>query len=108
MPDALGARACRRNGHTEANEAIDIMQLESAGLVDDLLDLKDIEKEDVDFLLVYVVEFSIALLLYYPFGSLVLFSGILGCGKLPILGGRARDIYLEMQQPNRIKRLGSF
>jgi hypothetical protein len=74
------------------------MQLESGGLVDDQVDLKDIHKEDVSFLLNYVMEFALALLVYYPLGSVILFSGILGCGKLPILGGRPRDIYLERME----------
>lgn len=47
-------------------------------------------KEDTKFafLIGYAVELTIALFLYYPFTSTVFFSGILGCGRIPILGGR--------------------
>jgi hypothetical protein len=82
----------------EQEDNVYVMQLESGGLVDDQVDLKDIHKEDVSFLLNYVMEFALALLVYYPLGSVILFSGILGCGKLPILGGRPRDIYLERME----------
>jgi hypothetical protein len=81
----------------EENDNLDVMQLDSAGLVDDQVVLVDIKKEDVRFLLGYVTEFALALIVYYPLGSLVLFSGILGCGKLPILGGRPRDILVDQK-----------
>lgn len=47
-------------------------------------------KEDTKyaFLVGYAIELTIALFLYYPFTSTVFFSGILGCGRIPILGGR--------------------
>lgn len=47
-------------------------------------------KEDTKyaFLIGYAIELTIALFVYYPFTSTVFFSGILGCGKIPILGGR--------------------
>jgi hypothetical protein len=91
----------------EENEAVDITQLDSAGLVDDQVDFSDIKKEDVGFLQVYGMEFALALLVYYPFGSLVLFSGLLGCGNLPILGGRPREILLEKLEYQRQKNLPS-
>ena len=88
----------------EEYEALDISTLESAGLVDDQLQYSGIQKEDTRFLLNYIMEFSLALLFYYPLGSFILFTGILGCGKLPILGGRPRDIYLESLELTCIDR----
>jgi hypothetical protein len=90
--------------HHEENEALDITQLDSVGLVDDQVDFSDIKKE-FGFLQVYAMEFALALLVYYPFGSLILFSGLLGCGKLPILGGRPREIFLEKLEYQRQKNL---
>jgi hypothetical protein len=81
----------------EENDNLDLTQLDSAGLVDDQVVLVDIKKEDVRFLLGYVTEFALALIVYYPLGSLILFSGILGCGKLPILGGRPRDMLVHQK-----------
>jgi hypothetical protein len=47
-------------------------------------------KEDTKyaFLVGYAVELTIALFLYYPLTSTMFFSGVLGCGRIPILGGR--------------------
>ena len=43
------------------------------------------------FLAKYAVELFLAWFFYFPLIGSVMFSGILGCGKLPILGGRPRD-----------------
>ena len=89
----------------EENADLDVLELETAGLVDDQISFSDIERQDVRFLLGYVMEFAMALLVYYPIGSLVLFSGILGCGRLPILGGRPRDCLMEKQNLQKELRL---
>ena len=57
----------------------------------------------IDYLYAYMVEFAMALLVFYPMGSLLLFSGLLGLGRLPILGGRPRDMWLEEQQLQKKK-----
>lgn len=43
------------------------------------------------FLAEYAIELGLAWLVYFPVIGTVLFSGCLGCGRLPILGGRPRD-----------------
>lgn len=53
------------------------------------------------FLLGYCVELALALFVYYPFVGTILFSGVLGCGRLPILGGRPREVRLELQKKRR-------
>jgi hypothetical protein len=77
---------------------VDALNLTSAGLLDDEVELETelthLHKEDVQFLLGYVVEFSLALLVYYPLGSFLFFSGVLGCEIIPGLGGRPREIQL--------------
>ena len=52
----------------------------------DLIYTKDDTK--YAFLIGYLVELTIALFVYYPLTSTMFFSGILGCGRIPILGGR--------------------
>ena len=75
-------------------EKVNIYDLDSGGLANDQIELYEIEKEDVNFLLGYLMEFAVAMVIYYPLGSIILFSGVLGCFRLPILGGRPRDIYV--------------
>mmetsp|Transcript_27359 Transcript_27359/g.52953 ORF Transcript_27359/g.52953 Transcript_27359/m.52953 type:complete len:1355 (+) Transcript_27359:168-4232(+) len=53
-------------------------------------------KRSFRFLLGYLVEFVLALFVYYPITVTILFSGILGCrGRIPILGGRPREMKKE-------------
>lgn len=54
------------------------------------------DKRSFQFLLGYLVEFVLALFVYYPLAVTVLFSGVLGCGgRVPILGGRLREMKRE-------------
>ena len=54
------------------------------------------DKRSFRFLLGYLVEFVLALFVYYPLAVTVLFSGVLGCGgRVPILGGRPREMKRE-------------
>lgn len=62
--------------------------------------------EAFSFILGYLIELSLALLFYYPFMATLLFSGILGCGKLPFLGGRPREIKAEIA--NRLKEAKKY
>jgi hypothetical protein len=73
---------------------------DSAGLVDDDIQWNEqvISIELLDFVLAYLIEFTMAVLVYYPLASLILFTGILGLGRLPILGGWPRDMWLERQR----------
>ena len=83
-------------------EAVDVM-----GSVDDdtniyLPTLNEIDGLDnFAFLTGYGVELALALLLYYPIMGTVLFSGLLGCGRLPMLGGRPREMFLERLRQER-------
>lgn len=47
------------------------------------------------FIVGYLVGMTLSFFIYYPFGVTILFSGILGCGKLPVLGGRPREVAIE-------------
>lgn len=73
--------------------------------------LENIEFDDIQgiesfsFVFKYGMELLLAWFVYFPIMGSVLFSGILGCnGKLPLLGGRPRDVELmrrQEQQPYR-------
>ncbi|KAL3777211.1 hypothetical protein HJC23_013756 [Cyclotella cryptica] len=53
-------------------------------------------KRSFRFLLGYLVEFLLAMFVYYPITVTIVFSGVLGCGgRIPILGGRPREIKRE-------------
>ena len=84
-------------------EQIDPSKLNSAGIVDDQVQLTGISKENVQFLLGYLVEFPLTMLVYYPTCSFILFTGVLGWGVLPIVGGRPREIMLEQKELERRK-----
>jgi len=62
--------------------------------LNDILDEFDVT--DYSFLRGYALEFVVSLLVYYPFIQTVLFSGILGCGCIPILGGRPLSMKKEL------------
>jgi hypothetical protein len=64
----------------------------------EIFDVNDFELEDFSFLKAYCIEFAVSLFLYYPFLETVLFSGILGCYRLPVLGGRPYEIKKEMKK----------
>jgi len=48
--------------------------------------------KSLSFVFSYLVEMGLALFVYYPIIGTIFFSGILGCGRLPFLGGRPRDV----------------
>ena len=50
------------------------------------------------FLVGYSVELVFALFVYYFLTSTVYFSGILGCGRIPILGGRPYELRQEAKR----------
>ena len=50
---------------------------------------------DYEFLVAYMIELGLSYFLYYPVIGIVLFSGILTCGKVPGLGGRPYELQKE-------------
>lgn len=63
--------------------------------------------ESFDFLLSWTVEVVIALFAAYPLIGTIFFTGVLGCGRLPFLGGRPREMWLEEQERLEIQRKGT-
>lgn len=62
---------------------------------DDAFKLKVNSAEEYLFLVGWLVEMILALFIYHPIGGTILFSGVLGCGKLPVLGGRPMELAAE-------------
>jgi len=55
-------------------------------------------KASFKFIKVYLIQVFLAQFCYFPFLFTIEFSGVLGCGCLPILGGRPREIQLETRR----------
>ena len=81
----------------------EVADSESGGLVDDSIDLAQgfDSKDSYRFLISYGVELALALLVYFPLMATVLFSGILGCGRVPVLGGRPYEVSQEEKRKRR-------
>lgn len=73
---------------------------------DDNLQLEVHDVSEFEFLVGYFVEMVLALFVYYPIGGTVLFSGCLGCGRIPLLGGRPFEVNIEEKRLSR-KRNGT-
>ena len=67
-------------------------------LGDDEWNLEVGEAQEFNFLVGYLVEMVLALFIYYPLGGTILFSGILGCGCIPLLGGRPAEVAAEKKK----------
>lgn len=53
------------------------------------------EEPDLNFLYGYLIELVLSLFAYTPMVQTLVFSGILGCGRIPVLGGRPLSIRRE-------------
>jgi hypothetical protein len=57
------------------------------------------------FVVRYCIELLLAWLVYFPTVGTVLFSGVLGChGRLPVLGGRPRDVRLVEEEAREYRQ----
>jgi hypothetical protein len=66
--------------------------------VEDVADLDNYTNvDDFGFILAYLVGMTLSFFLWYFVGLLILFSGVLGCYKLPVLGGRPREVAIEQK-----------
>ena len=72
----------------EGETAVPIFQNRTKEEFQELVDFNDFALEDYGFVKGYAIEFAVSLFGYYPLIETLLFSGILGCYSVPILGGR--------------------
>mmetsp|Transcript_2359 Transcript_2359/g.3304 ORF Transcript_2359/g.3304 Transcript_2359/m.3304 type:complete len:367 (-) Transcript_2359:98-1198(-) len=79
-------------GRLESNDITNDPQLQG-------IDWKRLQNVDsFSFLIGYVVELGLTFFIYHPIMLTILFSGMLGCGCLPFLGGRPYELKQEMQK----------
>jgi hypothetical protein len=77
-------------------EDVDLSSLGTAGLNDDNIKLGQTQDRSAyEFLIGYGVELVLALFVYYPLIGTILFSGVVVCGKIPVLGGRPYEVTAE-------------
>lgn len=50
---------------------------------------------DFSFILAFIIEFAVSLFIWTPFLMTTLFTGVLGCGRIPCIGGRPREVWKE-------------
>jgi hypothetical protein len=74
-------------------ENVDLTDLGTAGINDDNIKLgKTSDASAYEFMIGYAVELVLALIVYYPLVGTILFSGVMVCGKIPVLGGRPYEV----------------
>jgi apolipoprotein N-acyltransferase len=80
----------------DSNGEVVLTDLQSGGLVDDAIQIGYVQGiEYYRFLISWLIEVAASLFVWYPILGTILFSGVLGCYRLPFLGGRPRDILVE-------------
>jgi len=67
----------------------------------EILDFNEFSMQDYSFLKGYCLEFAFSLFVYYPLVENLLFSGILGCCSVPLLGGRPYAMKQEARRESR-------
>jgi hypothetical protein len=96
--DADSDSATVSNNKTETN-AFDFFFTEEAW------DFDIEETEEFNFVLAYLVQMALSLFVYYPLFGTILMTGVLGCGKLPILGGRPYEVAQFERKKGRMSKM---
>lgn len=55
------------------------------------------------FIYAYFVELALSYVVYYPLIGTILFSGILTCGRFPVVGGRPYELKLEKEARSQLE-----
>jgi hypothetical protein len=95
----------------EETTLIPYIQDSNTTLTDIVQSVKDFELEDFSFLKAYCLEFAVSLFLYYPLLDTVLFTGVLGCYRVPLLGGRPYEVRKEEMKrsaSSRVRRVSAL
>jgi len=82
-----------------SDEEISISNITSGGINDDVVDLGKIDGvQSFEFVLTFAIEMLLTYIIYFPLLGTILFTGVLGCGRVPFLGGRPREVWLEKKK----------
>jgi hypothetical protein len=93
----------------DSNPDIDPDSIQSGGLFDDEISLRTTPgPEAYRFLIPWCIGMLINWFVYYIILGTILFSGILGCYRLPILGGRPREVTILEEKQQAQMRETSF
>jgi hypothetical protein len=95
-----------RNDAEAQDDAVADIDIDADGSLHNILDdewttIEVANAQEFQFLLGYLVEMVLAFFIYYPIGGTILFSGILGCGRLPMLGGRPYEVAAEERRKKK-------
>lgn len=86
-----------------------LTDLHSGGLVDDEIQIGQVQGiESYRFLLSWLIAVAMSLFVWYPILGTILFTGVLGCYRMPFLGGRPRDILVEERERQKRSAKSSF
>ena len=85
---------------SEGQTEIPLIQDSNTTITDIVDSVKEFTIEDFSFMKAYCIEFAVSLFVYYPLIETVLFSGVLGCFRLPLLGGRPYEVRKEKKKNN--------
>jgi len=77
-----------RAGMEEGQTHVPFFQNGTMVDLEEIFNFDDLDVQDYSFVKGYAIEFAVSLFVYYPLFETILFSGILGCSRIPILGGR--------------------
>lgn len=84
------------------NESDDGMRIEEQmllSLMDDEVEPEEVigflMQGDFRFIWAFIIECAVSLFIWTPFLMTTLFTGILGCGRIPCIGGRPREVWRE-------------
>jgi len=88
---AVTLRSALDSGDTEVEE------VENYGLNDENVQVWQVDAgtKDYEFILAYMVELGLNYFVYYPVIGTLLFTGMLTCGRFPVVGGRPYELKEE-------------
>jgi hypothetical protein len=88
-------------------DKVDASELESSGFSANEMQLIKIDKStDFEFMIAYLIELLATYFVWYFVVGFILFTGVLGCYKYPIVGGRPYEIKVEQQERGRLNAEG--
>jgi hypothetical protein len=61
--------------------------------------------DPISIIIYAAIELLVSWLIWYPIAAAILFSGVLGCKKFPVLGGRPREVLLRQMDLQRKREL---